>query len=738
MSPMPDSSLEVAAQLDRRLREALGDVGRAFFNFPSLTDVQRAAIPRIAKGCNTLVCAATAAGKTEAVMAPLLWRLGQGPAVSRSGPRLLAVAPTRALVADLVARLEAPLAQIGLRGAAQTSDFAGAESGCEVLITTPESFDSMLVRRIRRSQGTPVGHLLANVAAVFVDEAHCFDSSVRGEQLRFLLARLQKLRSAAVTKGWGSEASIQVCAASATVHEPEALARRLLGPGAEALVCPGSRPMDIWTTSEQWLRIGLPMSASWLAGQLPRTTGLEEVCELVWRALESGECRKGLIFVPSRCDCDLLGRELRKFLGAKRAISVDSHHGSLSRDHRQKAERDFHERRDAVLVATNTLEVGVDIGDVDVVALLGAPSDTSSLLQRIGRGGRRSGLTRLLPIARHTIDAAALGSEILCAVQGQLDARHRINRWDVLPQQVISYIRQNQDLGRSISAMLDLVTDVWPGPNVRALGEAHIQAWLDEGLLTASRGRIHLAGKWEGFTRQGEMDFAIHCNFRSASAALAIRDKATGEVIGHVKEPADDHATLTIGGRQHRMLERGEAIIVTPVDDQAVENREDAPKYGGRRRRLSEAFAAHVRAGCGVGESEAPIVTCQHGPIWFHFGGESFESALCSLLPHLLGKPVVAGIALPALGPLDSDDLDKIDPAALTRFAADQGLSLLEDEGLGRFADCLPPTGVEALTHELAICDRFTRWLRSRRITAASPEQLPRLEGLLPASSDKR
>jgi len=116
----------IDARADRPLRNALGDVGLAFFNFPTLSEVQRLAIPTIGEGANTLVCAATAAGKTEAVMAQLVWRV-RGRAASRGRTtQILAVAPTRALAADLTARLEGPLAQLGWRCGAQTSDFAGA------------------------------------------------------------------------------------------------------------------------------------------------------------------------------------------------------------------------------------------------------------------------------------------------------------------------------------------------------------------------------------------------------------------------------------------------------------------------------------------------------------------------------------------------------------------------------------------------------------------------------------
>src|SRR5947207_2674023 len=120
MSSMAESAPSEASRSDRHLRDALGDVGRAFFDFPSLSDVQRAAVPSVGEGENTLVCAATAAGKTEAIIAPLVWRVRRKGANRSRGTQVLAVAPTRALVADLAARLESPLAQIGWRCGAQT------------------------------------------------------------------------------------------------------------------------------------------------------------------------------------------------------------------------------------------------------------------------------------------------------------------------------------------------------------------------------------------------------------------------------------------------------------------------------------------------------------------------------------------------------------------------------------------------------------------------------------------
>jgi len=717
---------------DRHLVNALGDVGRAFFDFPSLSEVQRQAIPRIGEGEDLLVCAATATGKTEAVFAPLVWRVRRRGTGGGRRTLVIGVAPTRALVADLTARLEAPLARIAWRCGAQTSDFAGAESAPEVLITTPESLDSMLVRRFQREDGKVSGHLLSGVRAVFVDEAHCFDSTVRGDQLRFLLVRLRKLRESAREKGWCTESVMQLCAASATVDRPEDLATRLLGGGATSVTCAGRRPIEILNRTGGWLRLSEGMEPSTVAGRVPRTGSVEGVGRLLWAALESGECRKALVFVPSRRECDRMGKELRRWLGEQRAIWVESHHGSLSREHRQRAEEGFHKNRDAVMVATNTLEVGVDIGDVDVVGLVGAPPDTASLLQRIGRGGRRTGLTRLVPLARNSIEAAALGSQLANAAGGRLEAKHRFCRWDVFPQQVISYIRQNQGMGRSESALVDLAVGAWSGAGTSIIATAHVRGWRDSGQLVEQRGRLHLGSGWEKFSVQAASDYIVHSNIRSHGLGVAVRNALSGEVIGHVAGPPDGTGTLTIGGHQHRVVRSDAEIVVSPVTDESADEAEDTPRYGGRRRRVSEAFAAHVRSGCGLGPTQAPLVRTGSQTLWFHFGGEVYEMALRQLLPGFLDRSIIAGMALSVLPGFDSTTLESIKAAAVERFVGGEGLRLLEDEGLGRFAEELPEAGLEALLAELKMSSKFLTWASTREVAAASPvDEWPSLRHLL-------
>ena len=164
----------------------------------------------------------------------------------------------------------------------------------------------------------------------------------------------------------------------------------------------------------------------------------EEAARRIWQALsnDGDYVRKALVFVPTRRNCATRFQPTSPahcLDGA--SIKVFAHHGSLFRNRRERAERGFASARDAVLVATTTLEVGVDIGDVDLVALIGAPPDTRSLLQRIGRAGRRIGRTRVLALPRSEIERAALASMLLSARDGVLEPRGYGRRWSVFVQQ---------------------------------------------------------------------------------------------------------------------------------------------------------------------------------------------------------------------------------------------------------------------------------------------------------------
>ena len=213
---------------DSDIIKSLGTVGTAFFgSFRELREIQRRAVPPIRSGRNVLVASATASGKTEAILAPLIARTLEEAPGDLPRVRVLLIAPTRALVNDLSARIEGPLNRLGVTCGRQTSDHRDKGKAPFVLVTTPESFDSMLVRDARLRAGRVVDHLLAGVTSVFVDEAHLFDGTARGDQLSWLLGRLRRLRQLNVERATGGRPpALQLCAGSATVSDPEGLAGR--------------------------------------------------------------------------------------------------------------------------------------------------------------------------------------------------------------------------------------------------------------------------------------------------------------------------------------------------------------------------------------------------------------------------------------------------------------------------------------------------------------------------------
>ena len=276
---------------DAEVVDRLGAAGRAFFSrFRKLRDVQRRSVEPVRRGRNTLVTSATASGKTEAVVAPLIARLVDRRRPEAGAVCLLVVAPTRALVNDLAARLDEPLARLGLDCGRQTGDRRDKARRPFVLITTPESFDSMLVRDGVFEDGRFAGHLLASVRAVFIDEAHLFDGTARGDQLCWLLERLRRIRRLAPG---ANDSRLQVCAASATVPEPEALATRLLGPESVVVQVSGRRDVDVFGPSGApgWLVLNEAYTVSALRNRLeaaPSANLDEYVEQRLWQALSSG------------------------------------------------------------------------------------------------------------------------------------------------------------------------------------------------------------------------------------------------------------------------------------------------------------------------------------------------------------------------------------------------------------------------------------------------------------------
>lgn len=326
----------------------------------SLRPLQREAIGPLREGSHTLLLAPTAGGKTEAALFPLLSQMLEE---DWGGLTVLYICPLRALLNDLHQRLERFAALVGRRvglwhgDVGESARRAIRDDPPDVLLTTPESLEAMLV-----SAKLDEGELFRRVRAVVVDEIHAFAGDDRGWHLLAVLARLERI----------SEHPIQRVGLSATVGNPEELLGWLTRAGAE-----GTRHVINPQASER----GAPPELT-----VDYVGTLQNAATVISR-LHRGE--KRLVFADSRARVEQLGHELRQ-LGVTTFLS----HGSLGRDERRRAEAAFAQETDCVIVATSTLELGIDIGDLDRVIQIDAPGSVAAFLQRLGRSGRRADTSR--------------------------------------------------------------------------------------------------------------------------------------------------------------------------------------------------------------------------------------------------------------------------------------------------------------------------------------------------------
>lgn len=327
--------------------------------WPDLRPLQRDSVEPVRRGDDCLLLAPTAGGKTEAAFFPLLSQMADA---EWRGLSVLYVTPLRALLNNLHPRLTGYASWVGRTVGLWHGDTTSGErrrllaDPPDVLLTTPESLEAMLV-------SANVDHLalFAHLRVVVVDELHAFAGDDRGWHLLSVLERLQRLAGR----------RLQRIGLTATVGNPDELLSWLQG------AVPASRATVVAPESSG---LATPDITVDYVGSIDNAA-------TVVASLHGGE--KRLVFSDSRSQAEDMARALRE-----RGITTFVSHSSLSADERHRSEQAFAEARDCVVVATSTLELGIDVGDLDRVIQLEAPRTVASFLQRLGRTGRRAGSTR--------------------------------------------------------------------------------------------------------------------------------------------------------------------------------------------------------------------------------------------------------------------------------------------------------------------------------------------------------
>ena len=427
----------------------------SWFNsvFPAPTAAQAAAWPSVRRGRDTLVAAPTGSGKTlTAFLAAIDGLVREGVAnggVLAEATTVVYISPLKALSNDIRINLEAPLEgirteleKLGLpdvviRTAVRTGDTPQAErtlmrkQAPHILVTTPESLYILLGSESGRS-------MLSSTRTVIVDEIHALAGSKRGSHLALSLERLESLCQRPLLR----------IGLSATQKPIEEVARFLTGASHD-----GCHIVDVGHTRERDLAIAVP--------PVPLEAVMSnDAWELVYNQVAQlvEEHRTTLVFVNTRRMAERVARHLSERLGK---AFVAAHHGSLAKEQRLDAEQRLKRGDLKVLVATASLELGIDIGDVDLVCQLQSPRSIAAFLQRAGRSGHAVNGTpkaRLFPTSRDDlIECAAL---LDCVRRGELDALFVPPApLDVLAQQIVAEVAAqewNED------ALFDLVRRAHP------------------------------------------------------------------------------------------------------------------------------------------------------------------------------------------------------------------------------------------------------------------------------------
>jgi ATP-dependent Lhr-like helicase len=337
-----------------------------------LRPLQAEAVSPVLDGLDALLLAPTASGKTEAAVFPLLTAMEAG---RWDAPSVLYLAPLKALLNNLLPRLEEYTGWLGRRAALWHGDVTTASrqrllrQPPDILLTTPESLEAMLI-----STKVDPARIFASVRTVVVDEAHAFGSDDRGWHLLAILERIARLAGH----------PLQRIGLSATIGNPSELLTWLQGSGRgvrESAVVAPQLPLIPARPGERRAQPATPADV-----ELDYVGSVRNAAQVI-ASLHQGE--KRLVFCDSRQLVEELGAALRE-----NGVSTFLSHASLSADERRRSEQAFAEARDCVIVATSTLELGIDVGDLDRVIQVDCPATVAAFLQRLGRTGRRPGTSR--------------------------------------------------------------------------------------------------------------------------------------------------------------------------------------------------------------------------------------------------------------------------------------------------------------------------------------------------------
>ena len=497
-----------------------------------LRDVQERSIPILLAGDRDLVImAATAGGKTEAAFLPIVSKLTSDPPTADDGFKAVYVSPMRALINDQFGRMESLCADLDVEVTKWHGDVSESvkararKNPSGIVLITPESLEALLVRR-----GKEVQRLFRGLRYVVIDEMHVFLDDPRGKQLQSVLHRIDLAAGVQPVRVGLSATLADEQAARVFLRPLEPSRVDVLPPG------PGGPPIKLQ------LR-GYVRATSFKQGRqaqdgddMVATVDPADVA-IARHLFETHRGHRSLIFAGARGAVETITVRLSE-MGEAAGVPEEffAHHGNLSREHREHAERRMKDRsRPASIVCTTTLELGIDVGEIEAVAQLGPGHTVSGMRQRLGRSGRRPGHAAVMRVYVKEAELA--------------ETAHPL---DALRVQTVQAI-----------AMLNLMLRKWNEPPEPK--RLHLSTMLHQVMaLIGQRGGATAAEAWDVLVRSG--------SFGGVDAGLFKRllRRMGDPEVGLLEQAAD--GTLLPGTAGERLLESRDifAVFVSPEEYKVI------------------------------------------------------------------------------------------------------------------------------------------------------------------------
>ncbi len=536
---------------------------------------QRAVMAAAQAGDSVLLIAPTGGGKTLGGFLPSLIDLAAHP---RAGLHTLYVSPLKALAADIARNLLRPVEamRLAVSIATRSGDTPAAERRRQraappnLLLTTPESLALLITL-------PEAAAMFAPLAAIVIDEVHALAGSKRGDQLALALARLAALAPAA--RRIGLSATVAHRAPLAAYVAPDGRADSVRVIDAE----PGAAPQ---------IGMLLPRGRLPWAGHM----GLFSAPEIL-RCIAAAAMT--IVFVNTRAQAELLFQELWKLNAATLPIAI--HHGSLEPEQRHKVEAAMAAGRLRAVVATSSLDLGIDWGGVDQVLQVGAPKGVSRLLQRVGRANHRMDeASRAILVPANRFEVLECEAAILGAAAGELDGEApRPGGLDVLAQHVLGVACAAPFLPDALFAEVrraapyaaltrrdfdDVLGFVQDGGYALAAYERHHKLFRD------AEARVHV--RTERIARQHRMNIGTIVEEPLLKVRLGPRGAALGEVEEYFANMLTPGDTFIFAGRLLRFLRLRETTVEV-AEGGAGEAK--VPAYAGGRMPMTTNLADRVR-----------------------------------------------------------------------------------------------------------------------------------------------